>query len=187
MRRWSLIAALVTAIAVGFIACTGESARAGDPTAEPTSQRDEWPRVVYSTADGRTVEMTVEVADTPELQTCGLMHRLEMPADHGMLFVFQADSNGAFWNRNTFIPLTLAWIDAEGRIANITDLPNVNPEDDPQRNTLLSPQVFYRYVIEANRDYFANNGIAVGDTVDLAAAIEYGSRGAVPICREKGT
>lgn len=186
MSRWKWYVALVAVVVAGLVACTGDQARAGDPTTTPEAA-SEWPKAVFHTKDGRSVEMTVEVADTPELHTCGLMHRLEMAPDHGMLFVFEADSNGAFWNRNTFIPLTLAWIAADGTIVAITDLPNVSPEDNPQRNTLVSPQVYYRHVIEANRDYFANNGIAVGDTVDLAEAIAFGSRGAVPICREKGT
>jgi uncharacterized membrane protein (UPF0127 family) len=131
--------------------------------------------------------MTVEVADTDELRTCGLMHRLSMPENHGMLFVFQQDSNGPFWNRNTFIPLTLAWITAEGVIANLTDMEPVHPEDRPQRNTLYSPGVTYRYVIEANQGWYARNNVAIGDRVRLDEALAYSTREVVPICREKGT
>ncbi len=145
------------------------------------------PAATFETSAGGRPVMTMEVADTPELQTCGLMHRREMPADQGMLFVFSADSSGPFWNRNTFIPLTLAWIAAGGTIVELTDMAPVRPEDNPQVNTFYGPRAMYRYVIEANQGWFARNGVATGDRVNLGDALAGGSGGAIPICREKGT
>jgi uncharacterized membrane protein (UPF0127 family) len=143
--------------------------------------------VTYENADGRTFTFDIELADTDELRICGLMHRLSMPENQGMLFVFAQDSNGPFWNRNTFVPLTLAWIDADGVIRNLTDMEAVRPEDRPQLNSFYAPGVTYRYVVEANQGWFANNGVNVGDHARLEEALARGSEGAVPICREKGT
>ena len=145
------------------------------------------PVIAFTPARGGTpIRLAVEVADTEELRTCGLMHRLSMPADQGMLFVFEGDSAGPFWNRNTFIPLTLAWIAADGTIVDLTDMAPVRPEDNPQINTFYAPRASYRYVIEANQGWFARNGVAVGDRVRLDDALARGSQGGVPICRERG-
>ena len=144
------------------------------------------PSVRYVRSDGSAVPMQIEVADTPELQSCGLMHRTSIPDDHGMLFVFQGDSVGGFWNRNTFIPLTLAWIDRDGVIVDITDLPNVSPDDNPQINTTISPRAQYRYVVEANQGWFERNNVKVGDKAEVQEAVARGNEGAIPICREKG-
>jgi uncharacterized membrane protein (UPF0127 family) len=114
------------------------------------------------------------------------MHRTSMPDDQAMLFVFTTESTGSFWNRNTFIPLTLAWISADGVIVDLTDLPPVKPTDNPQVNTYIGPRAAYRYVIEANQGWFSRHGIQIGDHVDVAAAVRQGSGDAVPICREKG-
>jgi uncharacterized protein len=183
--RWQLLVAVLTA---AVMACTGDGNGHGNGHAqEDVTQESEFASVVYETADGRSVPMTIEVADTDELRTCGLMHRTSMDENHGMLFVFQQDSNGAFWNRNTFIPLTLAWITVDGVIANITDMDPVRPEDRPQRNTLYPPGVTYRYVIEANHGWYARNNVNIGDKVRLDEALARGSQNAAPICREKGT
>ena len=176
-----LAAALVLALA----ACGGDGgARAAQQPEEPPGPS--FPVVVFQTASGHTATMMVEVVDTPELTTCGLMHRLAMAENHGMLFVFQLDSAGPFWNRNTFIPLTLAWISADGLIVDLTDMASVSPHDNPQVNTTYSPRMLYRYVIEANQGWFARNGISIGDRVDLSDALARGSEGAVPLCRELG-
>jgi uncharacterized membrane protein (UPF0127 family) len=71
-------------------------------------------------ADAPAVELkgqrfTVEIADTPELQARGLMFRRDMPADHGMLFIFPESNWHSFWMRNCLIPLDIMYFDAEGR------------------------------------------------------------------------
>lgn len=188
MRAWWCGMGLALALAVTLAACGGDGEgphTAQSPTATPNP---DLAAATFQTASGSTATMALEVADTEELRTCGLMHRLSMPENQGMLFTFDADVAGPFWNRNTFIPLTLAWIAADGTILDLTDMANVRPEDDPQVNTLTPPRAgtVYRYVIEANQGWFARNGVAIGDHVDLAEPLARGSQGAVPICREKG-
>ncbi len=187
MRRWSgWVVAAVAALALALVACGGTD------DAHPMAQQPggtphpALPAVTFQSAGGGTATLYVEVADTPELEQCGLMHRTSMPEDQAMLFVFLEDSQGAFWNRNTFIPLTLAWIAADGTIVDLTDMAAVSPQDNPQNNTLYTPRAPYRYVIEANQGWFARHGVAIGDHASVADAVAYGSRGAVPICREKG-
>ena len=55
-----------------------------------------------------------ELALTPAQRSLGLMHRKRAPED-GMLFVFPDDTTGGFWMKNTLVPLTIAFFDADGR------------------------------------------------------------------------
>jgi len=69
-------------------------------------------------AGGPAVELggksfDVEIADTRQLQTLGLMYRDEMPADHGMLFIFPNEAPRAFWMKNTRIALDIMYFDKE--------------------------------------------------------------------------
>jgi uncharacterized membrane protein (UPF0127 family) len=70
----------------------------------------------------RGPEGRVEVASTPETRATGLMNRFSLRQDHGMLFVFEAPQPLAFYMKNTYIPLSIAFVDAHGRILNIEDM-----------------------------------------------------------------
>jgi Lrp/AsnC family leucine-responsive transcriptional regulator len=63
--------------------------------------------------------VVAEIAATEATRTTGLMNRFSLQPDHGMLFVFQAPQALAFWMKNTYMPLSIAFIGADGRIANI--------------------------------------------------------------------
>ena len=61
----------------------------------------------------------VEVADTPEAMSLGLMWRTSLRENHGMLFVYDPPRHAAFWMKNTLIPLDILFIGANGRIHRI--------------------------------------------------------------------
>ena len=61
-------------------------------------------------------QLVVEVASTPETRATGLMRRFSLQTDHGMLFVFEMPQALAFWMKDTYIPLSIAFVDARGRI-----------------------------------------------------------------------
>lgn len=99
--------------------------------------------------------ISVEVAATPPTRETGLMNRFSIPPDEGMVFVFHAPQPQAFWMRNTFMPLSIAFIDAEGTILNIEDMA---PRTD---DTHLS-QGPALYALEMRQGWFKRNGIAPG-------------------------
>lgn len=141
-------------------------------------------QVTVTTSAGE-IPLSVEVADTPDLRRCGLMHRFSMPENQGMLFVHSEDVSGGFWNRNTEIPLQLAWISADGTILELTDMAAAD-RSSPDYPISYQPSVSYRYVIEANQGWFTDNGIAVGDRIDLSEALARGSSDEPSLCETMG-
>ena len=99
----------------------------------------------------RDQKLTVEVAATPETRATGLMNRFSLRTDHGMLFVFEAPQPLAFYMKNTYIPLSIAFVDARGRITNIEDM---RPQDE---STHWSKGVAL-YAIEMRQGWFAISG-----------------------------
>ena len=120
------------------------------------------PVVRLTAADGRTHQVRVELAATPPDRQRGLMQRESMADDAGMLFVFPEDTDGAFWMKDTLIPLSIAFIAADGRIVDLKDM-------QPQSTDLHAPRARYRYALEVNQGYFARAGIRAGDRVELPA------------------
>ena len=62
---------------------------------------------------------SIEVVDTEETRARGLMHREEMRADHGMLFVYPDAGERAFWMKNTPLPLDIVFLNARGVVCSI--------------------------------------------------------------------
>lgn len=103
--------------------------------------------------------LTVEVAATPATREHGLMNRFSLQPDHGMLFVFEAPQPLAFWMKDTYIPLSIAFVDAGGRILNIDDM---RPQDE-STHWSKGPAL---YAIEVRQGWFAAKGIGPGDRVE---------------------
>jgi len=102
--------------------------------------------------------LTVEVASTPDQRTTGLMNRFSLQPDHGMLFVFDHPQPLAFWMKNTYVPLSVAFVDAAGRIINIEDM-------QPQDESSHWSQAPALYAIEMRQGWFRSKGIVAGQGV----------------------
>lgn len=103
-------------------------------------------------------KLTAEVAASPEQRATGLMYRFSLKPDHGMLFVFERPEPLGFWMKNTYIPLSIAFIDARGRILNIEDMA-------PQTETTHWSQGPALYALEMRKGWFVERGISPGDPV----------------------
>jgi uncharacterized membrane protein (UPF0127 family) len=99
-----------------------------------------------------------EVASTPPTRAQGLMHRREMPQQHGMLFVFTQDAPHCMWMRNTLIPLSVAFLDESGRILNVEEM-------QPQTEANHCAARPARYALEMNSGWFAQRGLKRGDQI----------------------
>lgn len=96
-----------------------------------------------------------EVAANQEDRMVGLMQRRSMPAHQGMLFVFPQARAHCMWMKNTFIPLSVAFLDEDGHILNIEDM-QPHSEDN---HCAARPA---RYALEMNRGWFSQKGIKPG-------------------------
>jgi uncharacterized membrane protein (UPF0127 family) len=118
-----------------------------------------------------TFSLSVEIAETPNQTEIGLMERVSMPADEGMIFLFSEtrDPTAAFWMYRTRIPLDIAYLDREGRIVAIRQMePCASPNSDLCET--YPPGVPYTAALEVNRGYFASRGIGLGDRIVLRRA-----------------
>ncbi|MGH3032922.1 MAG: DUF192 domain-containing protein, partial [Gaiellaceae bacterium] len=120
------------------------------------------PRALIDTG-GEQASVQVEIADSEEERQVGLMHRESLPQDAGMLFLFPAEHSGGFWMKNTLIPLSIAFVDADGRILRILDMEPCRADPCP----IYDPGVAYRSALEVNRGAFAGWSVEEGDRLTL--------------------
>lgn len=102
--------------------------------------------------------LRVEVADTEAARRSGLMYRKQLGESAGMLFVYEAAGPWAMWMRNTYVPLSVAFLDRDGKIINIEDMQPLT-EDSHQSAAAA------RYALEVNQGWFRKRGIKSGDRV----------------------
>ena len=100
-------------------------------------------------------QIDAQVARTPDQRATGLMWRRQMPQHEGMLFVSAQPSVQCFWMKNTLLPLSAAFIDDDGTVANIVDM-------QPQSLASHCSVRPVRYVLEMNQGWFAKRGIKAG-------------------------
>ncbi|HCP45276.1 MAG TPA: hypothetical protein DIU15_04510 [Deltaproteobacteria bacterium] len=129
---------LVTALAL-LVSCSSRS-----PAGLP---------VISIDVEGHRIR--AEVAEEPEDHSRGLMYRRELGTNSGMLFVYAQPEPLSFWMKNTFVPLSIAFIDDDGTIVHIADMA-------PQTTVSHRSPKAVRYALEVNRGWFAERGIKAG-------------------------
>ncbi len=140
MRRAGLLA-LVFTTALATVSCTSKA---------------RLPTIELKIGDNK---IEAEVADEDSERMQGLMYREELPENGGMLFVYAAPEELKFWMKNTKIPLSIAFIDADTRIVRIADLEPHDLESTSSGQAAL-------YALEMQRGWFDKHGITEGSTVE---------------------
>lgn len=105
-----------------------------------------------------THQIKAEVASTPASQQLGLMYRKSMPDGQGMLFIFNQKAGHCFWMKNTPLALAIAFIDDDGKIVNIEEMPPLTEES-------FCPKKPVRYALEMNTRWFEKRSINSGKVV----------------------
>jgi len=108
-------------------------------------------------AGGHRIE--VEVAADEQTRQLGLMYRSRLPSGQGMLFLYPSSLRICMWMKNTLIPLSVAFLDEEGRILNIEDMTPLSEES----HCSVKPA---RHALEMNQGWFAGHGVKAGDRVE---------------------
>ena len=145
MPRLSPATARLLATGLIALASTAPAAAQGQPQMN-------LPRIEI-TAGMHRIE--AQVAASPQERQTGLMHRKEMPANEGMLFVFEQPATQCFWMKNTLLPLTAAFVADDGTIVNLADM-------KPQTTDSHCSTKPVRYVLEMNQGWFGKKGIKAG-------------------------
>jgi len=99
-----------------------------------------------------------EVANTLESRTQGLMFRKYLGPNEGMLFVFPQAEPHCFWMRNTLIPLSIAFLDADGKIVNTAEM-------QPLTENTHCAAAPVKFALEMTRGWFAAKGLKPGASV----------------------
>ena len=121
-----------------------------------TAQAQQLPEVMLS-VNGQ--KLTAEVAHTGPTRSQGLMHRRMLPENRGMLFVFDSVAIHAMWMMNTYIPLSVAFLDERGVIINIEDMKPHTQDTHPAAKPA-------RYALEVNQGWFGKHGIKPGAKIE---------------------
>ena len=102
--------------------------------------------------------ITAEVAADEQTRELGLMYRRSLEPNHGMLFVFDPAFKACMWMRNTLIPLSVAFIGADGHIVNIEEM-------QAQTDQIHCAKHEVPFALEMARGWFAERGLKPGETV----------------------
>ena len=113
------------------------------------------PRIELSASFHR---IDAEVAADQQNRMQGLMNRRSMATNQGMLFVFTHPDRHCMWMRNTLLPLSVAFLDEQGRILNIEDM-------KPQTENNHCASAPARFALEMSQGWFASKGIKVGQRI----------------------
>jgi uncharacterized membrane protein (UPF0127 family) len=154
----------VALIALGLAGCKGGDTAAKAQTAADTPQAAARPDAVFEplsidTAKG-PVAFQVEIADDEAERERGLMYRTALAPNRGMLFIFEDAAPRAFWMKNTYIPLDIVYIGADGRIVSIA----ANAE--PFNETPIPSNGQAKGVLEIYGGRAAQLGLKPGDRVN---------------------
>ena len=103
------------------------------------------------------IELEVEIADKRPDRDKGLMYRETLKDNSGMLFVYPKQVLCKLWMKNTYIPLSAAFIDNDGMITQIVYMKKTNSAK------IYSSNKKVRYALEVPLGWFKKNGIKVGD------------------------
>lgn len=133
---------------------------------QPSSEEGRYPLTIGNAT------AWVEIADSDEKRTQGLMYRKSLPKDSGMLFVYPKSKIQTFWMKNTLVPLSIAFIRKDGTVSEIV---HMTPADG--RPDFLLPRYQSRekvmYGLEMPQGWFKDHGIAVGARVEMPSVVNY--------------
>jgi uncharacterized protein len=125
--------------------------------------------VVFKGADGK--EKAILSVGIASLLHQGLMHRLVLPFDEGLMFAFDVQDDWKFWMKNTYIPLDVVFVGADAKVVGIIE------DAQPLSEDTLSIGKPSLHVFEVNSGWVSSHKIEVGDSIEIVG--EAGSAGKV--------
>jgi uncharacterized membrane protein (UPF0127 family) len=155
----------VGVLAVALFSAVGPG-RHGDPpeapvpaAAAPGQARTVTYRILP--AGGRPLTVRLEVAADPAARARGLMGREGVPPGNGMVFLYPTDVRESFWMKDTLVPLSIAFVAADGRVVSVAEMTPCRADPCPT----YAPAGPYRYAVELTAGAFPAAGVGAGDRV----------------------
>ena len=124
---------------------------------------------VVTRADGTPCELCLWVADTSEERARGLMAVTDLGGADGMAFVYTEPTTGAFWMKDTVMPLTIGWFGADGAFVSASDMPPCT-ETNSALCARYAPAGPYTTAVEVPAGRLAELGIGPGSRLQLLTA-----------------
>ena len=151
------VAAAVAAVLAALVCAAGCQPPSPPGPAEGPDRPQRLPTATIRVGD---TPLVVEVAREESERQMGMMFRRSLGPDEAMLFVFERDANLAFWMRNTYVDLDLAYVAADGTIVQVERMKTLVPDGVYSREPA-------RFVLEAPAGWFERHGVAVGTKIAI--------------------
>ncbi|MEA3122558.1 MAG: uncharacterized protein QOH33_2143 [Paraburkholderia sp.] len=160
LRSWmaqvvTAVAAVTSPVAVFSAAALAPGSAAAQQMPAGAKQPSEFPRAKL-TAGMFVIDAAVAANDADREQ--GLMYRTELAPNEGMLFVFGENAVHCFWMKNTLIPLSIAFMRADGTITDIDEMQAETTNNHCPRNNGV-------YALEMSQGWFSSKGITPGTKI----------------------
>ncbi len=114
---------------------------------------------LWLSTGGKEHAIDIEIADTPQEKSLGLMYRTALADDRGMLFPHHPPQEAAMWMRNTYISLDMVFIRSDGVIHRI------EARTEPMSERIISSEGPVAAVLELAGGAAERYGIKAGDRV----------------------
>lgn len=150
MKQWFACLVFVAALLGGSFAASAQE----EPMHVPVDAQ----ALKIQTASGEK-SFGLEIADTDQKRSAGLMYRKDFPADRAMIFIFGEERPVMMWMANTPLPLDMLFVRNDGSIARVAE------NTVPFSKDIVASGEPVAFVIEVNAGIAAKLGIKAGDTV----------------------
>jgi uncharacterized membrane protein (UPF0127 family) len=157
------VLAWALASAAGLVGGGADDPVMADSPAATTAPAGRSATVAYrlEPAGGRPATVRLEVAADPAARARGLMDRTEIPDGTGMVFLYPRDVAEAYWMKDTLVPLSIAFVAADGRVVSVAEMTPCTADPCPS----YPPAGRYRYAVELPAGAFEAAGVGEGDKV----------------------
>lgn len=158
MRRasWWLLILICASLAQGCSAQPSAAPAAASTTASARGQGTPQARLPTVKLLIGSLELTAEIARTPHQIETGMMWRTNMAELEGMVFVFPEAGPRSFWMKNCPLPLSCAYIAADGTILELHDMKPFDESSIPSKSDRV------QFVLEVNQGWFQRHGVKPG-------------------------
>ena len=157
--RVNMLRVLLATVAITALPGCGESQSPASSRAEPSYPTNAQPRLATIPLYLGPATLTAELAITPAQQQIGMMFRTNLPENEAMLFVYPQPQRAGFWMKNTYVPLSIAYIDRDGIIQEIYPLQPLNT------NAVVSRSEQIQFILETSQGWFQRKGISTGAVI----------------------